>query len=678
MKNGRVWSIMLNRYVYRAYLMNTKENNTLSTNENKNTSKANKLLIPIIILMGFIPAIVHMYSYNANLSQFDWFPASADSQTDFFFAWKMVAIIIVGVVMLAILAVRYMQKKEFRFENSFYVLMVYALFVAMSALFSNHKYWVAHGTYELFEPVWVVFTYMILCYYVYNYVQEEKQVDVIFRWAGIGMGIVTVIGFFQFFGLDFFKSSFGKHLITKSSYWGSIDKLQFNFAEKTSYTTLYNPNFLSFYFGMLIPLLASLFIGAKKMWHRAALLIAEILCVICLAGSRSMTGWMALALAAVILALVLLSRKKRAFIAGSVVVVAGIIAALVLANTTSIGQSVKNTIVGTYHMKDQYSLNGIKTNDDNVELDIWNNPLYVSYDIADNGEIIISCKDADGNIIETTLTDDQNHISNLVDDRFSNVQVQPVLLDENTAGVAVYVDGISWNFTRTDTDGYNYLNPAGKIMKFPEIKKSSLFLDDAMSNRGSIWNNTIPLLGKHVFMGAGANTYMMESSQMDYIAQAYVYGFNSYDVKAHCWYLQQWVETGLLGTLALIAFLVWYLVQSIRIYRRVDLHERLSWLGFGLFSAVLVYMLAGIVNDSNVCTAPVFWGMLGLGLAVNRMLVKKEELFVKESNTVVVTEEETVDMPVVQEKKIETVETQTVKKSAPKKQSRKQRKNQKK
>lgn len=151
-----------------------------------------------------------------------------------------------------------------------------------------------------------------------------------------------------------------------------------------------------------------------------------------------------------------------------------------------------------------------------------------------------------------------------------------------------------------------------------------------MSNRGHIWNKTIPLLGKHAFMGSGANTYMFEVSQNDYISQNYVYGANSYDVKAHSWYLQQWVETGLLGTLALLVFLFWYLVQSVRIYRRVDLHESISWIGFGLFAAVLVYMFAGIVNDSNVCTAPVFWGMLGLGLAVNRMLVKKENLFAKE------------------------------------------------
>ena len=177
-------------------------------------------------------------------------------------------------------------------------------------------------------------------------------------------------------------------------------------------------------------------------------------------------------------------------------------------------------------------------------------------------------------------------------------------------------------------------------------------------------------------MGSGANTFLFEYPQDDYISQAYVYGFNSYGVKAHSWYLQQWLETGLLGTLGLLVFLFWYVIKSIRIYRRVSLQDRLSWIGFGLFTAVLVYMLVGIVNDSNVCTAPVFWCMLGLGLAVNRMLVKKDGLFVKET---VGTENETV---VTSESKMEDKQTTptatNAKKSSSKKQSRKQRKNQKK
>lgn len=47
-------------------------------------------------------------------------------------------------------------------------------------------------------------------------------------------------------------------------------------------------------------------------------------------------------------------------------------------------------------MKDQFSLNDIKTNTDDVELDIWNNPLYVSYDLGSDGVITVVCKDADG------------------------------------------------------------------------------------------------------------------------------------------------------------------------------------------------------------------------------------------------------------------------------------------
>ena len=669
--------------------MKHKEKIILNTNGNKNTLKANKILIPVILLIGLIPIIVHSFVYDTNLAQFDWYPESAAKQTDFFFAWKMIAIILVGVVMLAILLIRYLNKKEFAFENSFYFLMVYALFVAMSALFSSHKYGVAHGTYELFEPVWVVFVYMILCYYVYNYVQEEKQIEVILRWSGIGIAIVTLIGFFQVFGLDYFKTSLGKHLMTDTSWWNQLDKISFNFADKTAYTTLYNPNFLSFYFGMLIPLLVCLFIGAKKMWHRLVIAVAEICCIVALVGSRSSSGFIALAIGAVILALVLLSRKKKLFAAGIVVVVIGVIAAGVLANTTGIGQTLKKTVVGTYHMKDQFSLNDIKTNTDDVELDIWNNPLYVSYDLGSDGVITVVCKDADGQEIQTTEVDQENHILALNDERFANVQIQPIMFTDNTAGIKMIIDGVEWDFSKNDTDGYEYLNPAGKLVKFENPKVSNVFLDDAMSNRGHIWNKTIPLLGKHAFMGSGANTYMFEVPQEDYISQNYVYGANSYDVKAHCWYLQQWVETGLIGTLALLIFLFWYLVQSIRIYRRVDLHESISWVGFGLFAAVLVYMIAGIANDSNVCTAPVFWGMLGLGLAVNRMLVKKENLFVKEtvsaeSDTAVkqsisrAAESAKADTAqTVQNTKGAGVTESSVRKKSSKKQSRKQRKNQK-
>ena len=651
--------------------------------KNEHTVKqSNKVLLPIIIMMGFIPLIVHMYVYNCNLSQFEWFSANADRQSDFFFAWKMIAIVAVAIVMIGILLYQALKKKkkmEFRLENSFYFLFLYAMFVGMSALFSGYKYWVVRGTFELFEPVWVVFAYILLCYYTYQFVQNERQVKFILGAAGIGMTIVTLIGVFQYFKLDFFKTDFGKHLILNPSWWSNLKALNFNMLEGTSYTTLYNPNFLSFYFGMLVPLLVCLFVASRKIWQKLLLAVAEILCLICLKGSGSDTGWMAIVIGASIIALVLASRRKKIFYTVLGIGVTGMVLIILLGMKTDVGVRIKDSIVGTYHYNEQFALRSVETGEDNVMLDFRGNKLYLSYITDAEGNALSTVMDENGQELELVLTDETNHYYVLSDSRFEGMGIQSVKLGENEVpAVAVWSDGLTWNFVNLG-GVYYYCNTAGKTVEFPNVKNISLLREDAMSFRGHIWNMTIPLLGKHVFMGSGANTYMFEYPQNDYLGQGYIYGGSSLQVKAHCWYLQQWVETGLIGTLALLAFLGWYVIRSMRIYRRADLHESISWVGFGLFAAVLVYLIAAIANDSNVCTAPMFWGMLGLGLATNRMIVEKEKLFAQQVDTAVVDEVQT-DMTEAVSSKESVKEAEAVrpKQTSSKKQTRKQRKNHKK
>ena len=496
----------------------------MSKQVNQKAKTSNKVLLPIILLMGFIPLIVHTYSYNSNLSQFNWFPNGADSQTDVFFGWKMIAIIVVGIVMAGVLLYQYFKKKQgLRFENSFYFLFSYAMFVVMSALFSNYKYWVVRGTYELFEPVWVVLVYILLCYYTYHFVQEEKQVKFILCGAGIGMTVVTLIGVFQYFRMDFFKTGLGKHLIINPSWWNDLDNLNFNMTEGTSYTTLYNPNFLSFYFGMLIPLLVCVFIAAKKAWQRVLIVVAEVLCLICLKGSRSDTGWMALIVGAVILALVLLSRKKKAFCVALTIVLIGGVAAVAAGSKTEAGTRIKNTIVGTFRIDDRYAVRDIDTGDDSVMLNVRGNKMYVSYLNDASGVIVPACTDENGQTIELTMTDADNQVYTINDERFVGGAVQPILLgDENIPAIEVSFDGIAWDFVETQEAGYRYLNKAGKLVKWEQIKNAKLLNEDAMSFRGRMWNMTIPLLGKHVLIGSGANTYMFEYPQDDYLGQAYV------------------------------------------------------------------------------------------------------------------------------------------------------------
>ena len=633
-------------------------------------------------MIGIVPMIVHTYQYDSNLSQFDWAASNGNVQVDNFFAYKMIGIIILAIVMVSVIIYRYFKLKEkLYFDNMFYLLLIYAMLVVMSAIFSPYKYWVVHGTFELFEPVWVVLGYIILCYYTYNFIREEKQIVYILSGISIGVVIITLIGDFQYWGLDFFKSDLGKYIIVSPKWWNQIDNISFNVDNHVSYATLYNPNFLSLYYGMLIPMIFCLIIAVKKIGLRILLIGLELLCVICMKGSGSSSGWIALVVGTMILFMVLMSRQKKFCYIGGAILIVVIVTGGIICNTTTVGKNIKDSIMGTYSFEERYALNKIETNRDDVKLHIWNNVLSISYSEDVDTATQLVCKDSDDAVLEMNLVDEEMQIYVINDTRFDNVKVQLINFD-GIPGMRVYIDNACWSFAKMDEDGYEYVNNAGKAVKVEQIKEGHLFKEDAMSYRGHIWNNTIPLLGKHVIMGSGANTYMFEYPQNDYLGQVYIYGANSYEVKAHSWYLQQWIETGLLGTLALVGFLLGYIIRSIRIYRRVDLHKQLSWVGFGLFAAVLVYMIVAVANDSNVCTAPVFWGMLGLGMAVNRMLVAKENLFVKVEDTQT-TENDNAD---VQQKNAAASVIKSVKaeikngnqKTSGKKQSRKQRKNQKK
>ncbi len=650
--------------------------------KNTNEKQSHTVLIPIILLLGFVPLIVHEYQYNMNLTQFDWFPNGTDDKTEFFFGWKMIAIIVCGIIMMGIILYRHYKKNEkLRFETSIYALVAYVILVGMSALFSDYKYWVAHGTYELLEPVWVVFAYVLLCYYVYQYVTEEKQIKFIFRWSAIGVAIVTLIGVFQYLGLDIFRSSFGKHLITNPSSWNRLEDFDFQVLDRVSYSTLYNQNFLSFYFGIMIPLIFCIIIATKKWWIRVLLVILEAGCLVCLKGSNSDSGWIALTVGCVIAVFVLLSRKKKTLFAGVGIFLVGCVVLVGVFSKTSVGQRVVTTIEGTYHMQDKVRLDGFDTEDDCVRFNIDGNELQMSYSVDENQAIQIVCKDAKGEDVAKTLIDSDLSKYEIEDTRFQGIDLMPMWYGSDTLAIMVSIDGQDWSFTNVEGQGYYYYNPAGKLIKYHGVKSADLFREDAFSKRGRIWNLTIPLLGKHVLLGSGANTFMFEYPQDDYIYHSYDSEDSVYDVKAHCWYLQQWVETGMIGTLALLIFIGWYIIRSIKIYRRADLRESISWIGFGLFAAVLVYLIAGLVNDSNVCTAPVFWGILGMGLAVNRMIADASGIFVKKETVVNNIGGEFTDAKLSNIKENQNRSNEGSidrKQTSAKKQSRKKRKNQKK
>lgn len=585
--------------------------------------KRNTILIPSMIALGVIPLITHAFNYDNQLTQFIWFPDDSGKSCDFFLAWKMIAIITVGAVMTMLLLVqRFVKHNRIRFESNFYALFIYGVFVAVSALLSQYKHWVVCGSYQMFESVWVLFAYIMFCFYTYQYVRDESQIRSLLMWGGVGIVILTLIGTFQFIGLDFFKSKIGRLLITNPSNWKEIDKIQFQVPKHTVYATLYNQNFLSFYCGMMIPLILGLIIGCKKLAYRIVLIVVEILAMACMLGASSSSSWIALAGSAVIVAFVLFSRKKKAFKTAGIVMGIGIAAVIAVCVLTPIGNAVSASLLGT---PAGHAVREIDTTGDSIIMNINHKTLQVTYDYNEvSGEVSVNCMDENGKKLATTPLE-TGSLTSVIDDKdYIGCAVTPMMVEDILA-VDVTVDGHNWYFAKTKDDGYCMINQAGKLERYKSPEFSYLFYDNALNGRGRIWDGVLPILRHYLLVGSGANTFIFAYPQNDYIYREYNNMQNTLDVKPHSLYLQQWVENGLIAMCAFLVFCLGYLVNCIRIYRKADLHESLTWTGIGLFTGVLAYLIVGIANDSNVCTAPVFWILLGLGMAVNRMLSEKLE-----------------------------------------------------
>lgn len=580
------------------------------------------VLFPIIISIAIIPLLVHTFEYQTGLSTFDWFPLNSESNTDMFLAWKAIAIVLTAIIAGSLLCYwKIKEKYLFRFENSFYLLLFYILLVIMSALFSPYKKWVISGTYELFEPVWVLLGYGILCYYTYNTVRNEDQLSKIFRISSIGIIIAVCIGISQAIGADFFQTNIGKRIITSPSYWRNLDDLVFAVGKKNVYMTLYNQNYVTFYIGIILPILIALFINQKKKVVKLIIGLMTIGAIICLIGSKTTTGWMAILLAVIISAFVLLSKKRKLFIICAGIFLIMGIAGGIFIMSNPLCESLKNTLVGTYKADNDFGIKEIKTGQDICINYNGVNTHFTYGEIQESQTMHIEAYDDDGIGLSQSITEDGNY--SFTDCNSAQFLVSPSMI-EDKVGLCITIDEHQWFFLLQDDGSYRYYNAAGKLVEFPNMKHVQWFNEDAVSGRGHIWNKTIPMLGKHVFLGSGANTYLFEIPQEDYLFKNYTDTNNNFDVKAHSWFLQQWIENGLLATIFLFAFYGCYFVSSVKLFRKISFKENLHRISFAIFVGLLIYVISALANDPTVNVATLYWVGLGLGFATNKMIMEHE------------------------------------------------------
>lgn len=596
-------------------------------------------LLPGMLMVGLVPLIMRYHAYQLHMEDFAW--VTDTESVDFFLYYKSIAIIILSAVMLFIIAGRlFMDGGKAKFSKAFIPMFVYALFVIISAIASEYSYFVLRGIREQFESVWVLLSYTVMAYYVFYFTNSERDIEMMFRALFAGCIVITLIGVFQYFGMDFFKSTLGQKLILPSKFWDKlVGTLTFTFEEGRAYVTLYNPNYVGMYASLMIPCLGAWMFTRKKKLHLIAPVILLAGQIITLIAAKAKNGIVALVVGIVLYAAALCIRmvRKPAVLAGIAVGGLALAGGIFFVGDNIMNHALSDGIKGIFvHEETQQDklLEKIETGDD-ITVYYNNNILHITMDIQlDSGYVYYQFRDENGNDVPWVL-DSESQMAYFEDDRYKGLGVFYTMYNDESDIVllGLYFNDPSLGEERNKYFYFtNMVSEDGKYYAFNqkagfidlEQSEAGLFDDQPMlfSGRGFIWSRTLPLLKKYLFVGSGPDTFEIAFPQDDMIAMRRGgYAFSTI-TKPHNIYLQIGVNTGVISLIAYLLFYLIYMVWCIKLYyvRRVE--GNLFHYGVGIFCSTSAYMISGIINDSTVCVAPIWWCMMGMGIAINLMAEK--------------------------------------------------------
>lgn len=587
-------------------------------------------LLPIIFIISILPLIVKMKIYNAGLSEFNWFLTN-DTQFDFFLYYKSMIFTFITFIITVLLIWMFIKHKylnshsnnilkengKYKFTLALIPLSVYAILALLSTVFSKYSSFGYKGIFEQFESVFVLLGYCILVYYSFLIINSEDDIKLIIKWLLVGIIILCLLGLTQATGNDFFASEYGKKLIVPSAHWNILEQLKFNFEKNRVYLSLYNPNYVGLYTSLISPILLVVLLFTKNRKLQVLYGIAITGLILCMIASSSRNGFVALCVSLTFI--IVLFRKllkkhwKLSFAVLGFVVIAFLSINVAMGNVFVERLQSMMTDVKT----PEYPLSSILTNDDNIEITYNKNKLYIQAERNDNNLYDFTLTDGNKNKVETIL-DVASSTYYLDDARFNTITLQQAHLD-NTISFNVIIDGVNWYFTNQLVDNtYYYINNYGKFDKIINAK-SALFTnyDKIGSSRGYIWSRTIPLLKNHLLLGTGADTFSLVYPQNDYIGRYHNGYISSLITRPHNMYLQIAVQTGVLSLIAFLAFYAMYFMSCIKLYYNNNFNSYYTQVGAAIFVGTIGYMVSGLFNDSTITVSPIFWAMMGIGLAIN-------------------------------------------------------------
>jgi O-antigen ligase len=633
-------------------------------------------LVPAAIFAAIVILLVRQYNYFRDMSGYYWSAEQTPdptqtNQVEFFSHYKLVLIEVCAVLVLLMLLYRVVtQQFAVKKSNLYIPMLVYIFFVFLSFLFSSDKDVAWVGWNDRFEGSAAILSYILLLFYIINSVNNERNIKwILYPLAGTSV-ILSAIGISQATGHDFFQSPLGQKLIVPNkvlkdgSYpWDLIDQaaekgeqfLKFTFQNNEIYQTVYNINYVSFYLTLLIPIFGMLFIWERNLIKKVIWGFIFGLVIFNIMGSASAGGFLGVFIVLVVAVIILNKRLLQWW--KSVACVIAIVAIVGLSATAVVSHfggvlwfdEIRGAVSGAVGAAPAETTPASPSEDNGADADAAaitekgkidyfatkGNTLTFSLNgvvanMAASPEGAIAVTDSAGKEIPYTQNEETKALE-LTDERFSDLLLTPQQDEEGTLYFVLSLkdDEQQWPFTLTGEakDTLEYRNDLGKTVGLVDVPH--IGFDDNLgfgSGRGYIWSRSFPLIKDTIFIGHGADTYCIYFPHNDYVGKHNAgWGINMIVDKPHNMYLHAAIGTGVISLIAMLVLFVLYVIQSFKLYWREEFDSFAAFAGAGIFFGITGFLVSGFVDDSTVSVMPMFYALLGTGIAINIILKRRRE-----------------------------------------------------
>lgn len=574
------------------------------------------IFIPMLIIIAIVPLIVCLKMVNLSGIAYDAWPAR-NVNLDFFSYYKANWIVIFSTIGWFIFLFKVKKFEESKNENYYIPLFIMVILVVISTMLSPFREIALKGVADRYESAWVLVSYFLITIILMNTIEKVDEVKLFIKAFFLSCIIIGIIGILQYFGADIFKSDFGSSLIVPDAIEKTVGKLSFRFGAYTIYSTLYNTNYVGSYMVMAFMVIIPLYLTAKNILWRIGSSLILFLVFSNWIGCRSRAGIIGGIFAFIIMGIIMrktiVKEWKKLIVA--IIVSAFIFLGMDYASGWRLSgkySTLKNEAGGVSTEK---GLKDITVEGNKIIIEKYNfKPFVISLNY-DKQELILS--GINGEKVPYKLEQNKILIEEKGYEKYSVTLVDQSRLELRTNRGKIEL--------QVNKDEIFYLNNKGEKEEFKSISKiDRIKALDGKEQKGSgriyIWSRTIPVLKNYLLFGSGPDTFSLRFPQYDRVGKLVTWGDPDIIVdKPHNMYLQMAVNTGILFLVTFLVLIGWYFIESFKIYFNSDFSKFEHIVGAGLFFAVIGYCGAGFFNDSLVSVAPVFWSLLGIGIAVNKI-----------------------------------------------------------